>query len=140
MPSRLAEKLVGEAALAAVAPLAQTPELAVLQPLQHRLFVGVVHADDLKLAGAACGDLLAVGQADPLALSGLGPQGTLAVVYGTTEGEGNLAGADKNQAVDDLLIGRQLAALIDRPLLPFSSLPPMRPSIPQLSLKKPLTW
>ena len=75
MPLRSAEKLVGEAAFAAVAPLAQAPELAVVQPFQNRLFVGIVHAGDLELAGAACGNLLGVGKAHALALGCLGPQG-----------------------------------------------------------------
>ena len=71
-----AQKGVAEPALAGVAPLAEAPELAVVQPLHHRSRVGVVHAEHFELAGAACRDLLAVGEAHPLALRRLGADTT----------------------------------------------------------------
>lgn len=48
----------GEAALAAVSPLADAAQNAVVQPLQNRVLERFVHEKDLKLAGAACRDLL----------------------------------------------------------------------------------
>ena len=72
MPLQSAENLVGEAAFTRVAPLAQAPELAVIQPLHHRFFVGIVHAGDLELAGRTSWNLLGVGKAHAFALGCLG--------------------------------------------------------------------
>lgn len=58
------------------------------------------------------GDLLGVGKAHALALGCLGPQGALALGHLSAEEQGNLAGPDKDQAVYDLLICRQLAGFV----------------------------
>nr|DAM02514.1 MAG TPA: hypothetical protein [Caudoviricetes sp.] len=108
---------VGKAALSAVAPLANAPELAVIQPLTHNLFVAVVKEGHVKLASAARRDLLTVGKAHALALCGLGTQRTLAVGNLAVHMNGNHAGLNEDQAVNDLLVSGQLAAFVHGLLL-----------------------
>nr|DAY65372.1 MAG TPA: hypothetical protein [Caudoviricetes sp.] len=108
---------VGKAALSAVAPLADAAQNAIIQPLTHNLFVAVVKEDYVKLAGATRRDLLTVGKAHALALCGLSTQRTLAVGNLTVHVNGNHAGLNENQAVNDPLVSSQLAAFIHGLLL-----------------------
>ena len=77
----------------------------------------VVHQQHIKLAPTSCRDLLAVGQAHPLALSGLSPQRPLAVLHFAAHLDGDHARLYENQSIDNLLVSRNFAAFIHGSLL-----------------------
>ena len=51
MPLHSVKNLIGEAALTRVTPLANTTHRSIVQPFQNGLFVGIIHAQHLKLTG-----------------------------------------------------------------------------------------
>nr|DAG77356.1 MAG TPA: hypothetical protein [Caudoviricetes sp.] len=108
---------VGKAALSAVAPLSDSAQNAIIQPLTNNLFVAVVKKNYVKLAGAARRDFLTVGKAHALALCGLSTQRTLAVADLSVCQNRNHAGLNENQAINDLLVGRKLAGFVHSFLL-----------------------
>lgn len=122
MPLRSAQDLVSEAALAAVAPLADAAKFAVVQPLQNGCHVVVIHAGHFDDALGSCGDLLGVHETHALALRGLGTERALAIADLAVHVNGDHPGGDKDQAVDDLFVGGQLAGFVHGPLLSRLSL------------------
>ena len=79
--------------------------------------MAVVKEGHVKLTAAARRDLLTVGKAHTLSLCGLGTQRTLAVGNLTVQVNGNHAGLNEDQAVNDLLVSGQLAAFVHGLLL-----------------------
>lgn len=51
MPLHSVKNLIGEAALTRVTPLANATHRSIVQPFQNGLFVGIIHAQHLKLTG-----------------------------------------------------------------------------------------
>lgn len=51
MPLHSVKNLIGEAALTRVTPLTNATHRSIVQPFQNGLFVGIIHAQHLKLTG-----------------------------------------------------------------------------------------
>ncbi len=100
-----------EAALATVAPLEQTAQCAVVQPLAHGLRVLGVHHEDAELKHGTGWDGLGCGQRNALTGGGAGAKRALAATALGTLGELERDSAllHEHGAIDNLLEGRQLA-------------------------------